>query len=111
MTINYKWSVNQLDCYPTRNDKVNVVAKVHWTVIGLENDLSARVSGCTTLKLDNNEPFTQYDQLTPEQVVSWVKHTISHDTETTDPEETIQRLIQQKKTPSIIKPQLPWQNQ
>ena len=102
MAITYKWVIKQLDCLP------EVGGETDWIVIGTEDSYSARVYGSTNLILDAEAPFTPYDQLTPEQLIAWVKDAISKDDEKADPEEIVKPQIEKKKQPIVVKPELPW---
>lgn len=108
MAITYKWVIKQLDCLPEVGGETDVVFNVHWIVIGTEDSYSARVYGSTNLILDAEAPFTPYDQLTPEQLIAWVKDAISKDDEKADPEEIVKQQIEKKKQPIFVKPELPW---
>lgn len=68
--ITYTWDVTNMFCR-TVNGVANTVVKVHWYCTGVDEDNTYTYKSITTLTSDPNN-FTQYDQLTKDQVLSWI---------------------------------------
>lgn len=104
MSIVYTLNTTQLDCYPVGDDnKTNVVYRVHWAYIGRENDKSAGFGGTTDIPFNGTTPFTEYENLTPEQLSEWV---LSQWTA----EELAERQSIIAEQINSISPVLPWPN-
>ena len=77
----YEWKCEGLECYPEKNGLVNVVFKADWKVIGISETLNeesknitASLSGFQVLEeITDAENFKEFDQLTNEEVIGWVK--------------------------------------
>jgi hypothetical protein len=72
MAVAYTWSVLNMDAYPQQDGFQNVVCTIHWVCNGIDNGLTGTSPGATGVALDPAQPFTPYNQLTQDQVLSWV---------------------------------------
>jgi len=76
MAITYTWKLTGLKKYDAWQNTDHVVFQTYWKKIGTdENGNTGEFQGATPIdvkNLDTNN-FTPYDQLTEEQVLSWVK--------------------------------------
>lgn len=106
MTIN-TWAVVQMEAYPERNGKVDVVFTVHWTLTGSEAGFVGTVYGAQGVTVDPNAPFTPYANLTQEQVVGWVKAAMGAE-HVTALEASVANQINEQIAPSAVTPPLPW---
>jgi hypothetical protein len=106
MTIN-TWAVVQMEAYPERNGKVDVVFTVHWTLTGSEAGFVGTVYGAQGVTVDPNAPFTPYANLTQEQVVGWVKSALGAE-HVTALEASVANQINEQIVPSAVTPPLPW---
>lgn len=102
----FTWAITSMDCIPNQDGNANVVSNVHWTCSGVDGQYSASVYSTCGLGFEG-ENFTPYDQLTQEQVLSWIWGSGSVDKETV--ETAVAQQIQNQITPSIVSPQLPWE--
>ncbi len=71
------WTIEKLICKPTLNTLSNVVYQVYWTysksiTVNGEN-YSVKNNGITSVSDPEVNSFTQYDDLTKSQVLSWVQ--------------------------------------
>ena len=57
---------------PSENGLLHVVSSCRWSVTVIENNIKVSDYGYTQFDLPNNQDFTQYDDLTEEQVLQWV---------------------------------------
>ena len=78
--ITYNWDCRTVDSYPQSGDNLNLVYNVHWRVTGVSDELksddtpySASNIGTQSLNVSNVVEFIPFEDLTNEQVVSWVK--------------------------------------
>jgi len=74
--ITYNWNVEQMDTYPEKDGLTDVVFKVHWTLVGTEENYRGSVYGTVLVTLDEESIYTPYNELTQEQVVGWIKESL-----------------------------------
>ena len=76
MSITYTWEVINIRT-TTVNNTQNVVVQTYWRKIGEdENGYKGTFNGATPFSVDNMPPgtsFIPFDQLTEEDVLSWIK--------------------------------------
>jgi hypothetical protein len=106
MTIN-TWAVIQMDAYPERDGKSDVVFTVHWTLTGSEAGFVGTAYGAQGVTVDPNAPFTPYANLTQEQVVGWVKSALGAE-HVAALEASVANQINEQIVPSAVTPPLPW---
>lgn len=71
MAIVYTWCFPTLDVIYSEDGFQNVVQTVHWTYTAVDGDYTASSYGTVGLPAPG-QPFTAYDDLTPEIVQGWV---------------------------------------
>ena len=71
MAIVYTWGFPALDVIYSEDGFQNVVHTVHWTYTAVDGDYTASSYGTVGLPAPG-QPFTAYDDLTPEIVQGWV---------------------------------------
>jgi hypothetical protein len=113
MSIEYKWSVAAMKCYPEYEGFENVVFTVHWRLAGKDGKYHEDTFGSVKLKLDPDHEYIPYEQLTQEQVLGWVKSAMDSSTNpqtrtSTQWEEFIAAKIEKQKNPTVVQPKLPW---
>ena len=106
-----EWNVTQLDCYPELDGKTDVVFTAHWNVTANETvgeeTYTGYVYGSIGLTLDPEEPYTEYANLTKDQVIGWVKAAMGEETVTATEANVLQQ-IEDQKNPKVVSPALPW---
>lgn len=120
MAITYDWIIERIEVIPELDGKTQVVSSVHWRLNGSEPDEAGRlddkerplvfkatVYDSLGVPFEPDYPFTPYDQLTKEQVVSWVQNILGPD-QVAEYEAIIVATIQKQKTPDITAPPIPW---
>ena len=107
MTIRYEWKIEEMDSYPSHNGKNNVVYNIKWRCDAIEDDYCAKLYGITSVTFDDSSPFTEYDNLTNDQVVEWVKSSMK-DEEIFKIESDLLEEINDKKNPKSVINSLPW---
>ena len=79
MGYTYEWKLTGIKKQNT-DELSNVVVNTYWNVKAVdENGYSGSFTGATPLSLNalNPQTFTEYNNLTEEQVLSWVKEIVS----------------------------------
>lgn len=105
MTITYTWTIDSLPNYPFADGEQNVVFQVNWTLTGTDGTYTASEQGSTGVNYVVGQPYTPYNQLTKEQVLSWVQSAMTSETLALY-QKWISDSIQQQKNEEIIP--LPW---
>jgi len=105
--ITNTWAVIQMDAYPERDGKTDVVFTVHWTLTGSEAGFMGTAYGAQGVTVDPDAPFTAYDGLTQDQVVGWVKNALGAE-HVTALEASVANQINEQIVPSVVTPPLPW---
>lgn len=86
MAITYSWKVTTLKVKNIGDDRKNAVVQVYWEKIGTdENGKSGVFYGATSFTADlgdNSGPFIPFEDLTDQDVISWIKKVVVGDYET-----------------------------
>lgn len=110
MAITYSWKVTSLKVKNVSENKQNAVVQTYWQKIGTdENGNEGTFSGATPFTVDptdNSGPFIPFDQLTEENVLTWIKSVVVGTYEA-HVNEQIQKQIDQKVNP-VTDVSLPW---
>lgn len=73
MAITYAWVIRHIMNYPSFSGKENVVCKIQWQYRGVDETGTASVRGdITDVEFQPNQPFTPFEDLTENQVLSWI---------------------------------------
>lgn len=74
MTIQFIWSIVQLDSFAHLEGNADVVQLVHWKITGTDGVHTATAAGATHIPyVDEGSAFTEYKALTEAEVLNWVK--------------------------------------
>jgi hypothetical protein len=71
MSISFKWSITKLKVTPELVGKINVVVSADWFVQAIDNANQMSAAAAGNCKFVLGDSFTDYDQLTEEQVLNW----------------------------------------
>ena len=74
---NYKWVISATPCKSKEGVLENVVSKIHWRLEASNENHIAETYGVVSLPEPTGTDFTPYEQLTKDQVVSWVVSILS----------------------------------
>lgn len=107
MAITYDWIVEQMEAYPEKDGFENVVFTCHWRANAADGNYTATSYGSVGVTLDPDADFTPYENLTQEQVVSWVKDALGSE-QVADIERGLAGQIDNLKNPPVVRPPLPW---
>lgn len=76
----FDWIISAMECKVKEDNLSDVVILVHWrynaTSVVEEKEYFAGTYGATSMPLPTGEDFTPYNDLTKEQVVSWLENTL-----------------------------------
>ena len=73
LDINYNWTINPLEAYPTQAGETDVVFTAHWQLHATTGSYGATSIGTQGLTYQAGTPFTPFNELTLEQVTGWVE--------------------------------------
>jgi hypothetical protein len=107
MATTYIWAVAQMDAYPERDGKTDVVFTVHWTLTGSEAGFVGNSYGTVGVTVAAGAPFTPYADLTQDQVIGWAKSAMGNE-QVAAYEDAVANQINEQVVPSVVTPRLPW---
>jgi hypothetical protein len=107
--MKYTWAIKQLNVIPSKGQHTDVVHSIEWDVTGVDGDDSASTSGALSINTDNVQNFVAYENLTEEQVLSWLFAVLGQDGKQ-KAEAQVQAVIEAKRSTVAIVPKasLPW---
>lgn len=108
MDISYSFKVTNIYCYPTYQSLENLVFTVIWDFIGSDGTYSSNVLGSTEIPYDSNAEYTPYQNLTEQEVISWIEQYIDPETLQNAKDLITSRIEEASRPPAIINPKLPW---
>lgn len=76
-TVTYK--VRQLKQTPQVGEHSNVVNNVMWSVVGTDGANTVVLEGSSPLVINDDGSFTEFNDLTESQVLTWVKDALGED--------------------------------
>ena len=104
----FNWDCKTVDVYPTAGDNTNVVYNVHWRLTGTSdqtdadgNAYVASVIGTQVLDTENITDFVAFEDLTNEQVATWVQDAMGAEQVTTL-QENVDNQINTLITPTSV---------
>lgn len=106
LEMTYRWEINELKTSDVKSLN-NVVVVVKWMKIGTDKDGNEGVfAGTTPFKNVDANNFIEFEQLSEEIVLGWVKAVVVGSYENHVDTKIIESILS-KKTPKVAKP-LPW---
>jgi hypothetical protein len=70
--MKFRTIITHFDIYPSKDKLTNVIKKVYWKVECIDNGKYYFETGEYLLPIASDKDFTAYDNLTKEQVLSWL---------------------------------------
>lgn len=101
------WKIEQLNCKPSFDGKTNVVETIHWRLNGVDGDYATSVYGSQGVTYEEGSPFTDYDSLTEETVIEWLKDALGAEQVATY-ETGVNSQLEALKNPTVVSPPLPF---
>ena len=104
----YKWIISALNCVPKEDEMTDVVSIVHWrriadTFLGAE-PLQVSIYGTMNCGQPSETDFTAYQDLTYEQICSWLEAGLNVSELDASLDSQIKNII----NPPIVNLPLPW---
>jgi hypothetical protein len=109
MEINYSWTINPLEAYPTASSETDVVFLAHWQFHATTSSYSALLIGAQSLIYSSGSAFTSFNDLTLEQVTGWVTESMGSGSVDRMKENLAAQIVNQIKPPSVTLTS-PWLN-
>lgn len=109
MSATFTWTIANMQVVPQLDDETDVVVQATWVCTGVQEvngktyTNSAEGAGSFSAP-QQGQPFTPYDQLTQEQVLTWVWQTISQE----KIESSVQGVLNNEINPPTVELPLPW---
>jgi hypothetical protein len=109
MAITYTWAVKSIK---VKNEELNedVVVQTYWTKTGVdENGNEGVFHGATPFTrdpTDSSGPFIPFEQLTEQDVLSWIQSQVTNTYED-HVNERILKMIEEKAAP-VVEKTMPW---
>ncbi len=109
MANTYTWVISQLDCYPTQDNKTDVVFTVHWRRQATDGTHTADIYGSQSVTLDPSATYIPYAELTEADVIGWLEDAMGAETLEAQ-KAALDKQIEDQINPPVIRPPLPWSN-
>lgn len=108
MPNTYAWVIEQLDCYPQKDGRQDVVFTVFWHRQATNNaGHLGDVYGSQEITLNPMAPFTPYADLTFAQICGWLVDAMGAD-RVAELDAALDRQIAAQINPPVVTPPLPW---
>jgi hypothetical protein len=108
MANTYTWVISQLDCYPTQDNKTDVVFTVHWRRQATDGSgHNGDIYGSQAITLNPDETFVPYANLTQAEVIGWLEAAMGAETLAAQ-EAALDKQIADQINPPTTSPPLPW---
>lgn len=98
------WIISSMDTKPSEDGLTDVVATVHWRRQAKDGEYFADVYGAMGCAAPDPMAFTPYNELTFDQVCSWLD--ANEKVELLD--QALDKQIENQKNPPIVQLPLPW---
>jgi hypothetical protein len=73
MTYNWIFNDQSFQCAKALDGLTNVVECIHWQYESTDGTTSGVITGCNGFTAPTSEDFIPYEQLTKEQIISWLE--------------------------------------
>lgn len=70
--INYNWKFPLMEC-KNEGSLEKIIVLIPWILEGEKDGFKSNVYGTASLSLPTEENFTPYEELTKEQVITWIE--------------------------------------
>ena len=100
----FNWQIEQLNCYPQSDNKTNVVFNIHWRCIGTDGNYTGTVYSTASVPAPTDS-FTQFADLTLDQVLGWLW---ANGVDQTATETAVQQQIDNQINPPVLNLNPPW---
>lgn len=105
--MQYLWNIEQIEVCPEKDGKQNIVAYVFWKLTAEDGQFTSSHYGSSFVPFDKDGEFTDYNNLTKDEIVGWVKEAIGDD-EISNLKKMLSESIDSLKNPPTVILPLPW---
>jgi hypothetical protein len=113
MAINYFWTINPLEAYPTASGENDVVFTAHWQLHATEEangtTYAVQSYGTQGLTYQSGSPFIPFNELTLETVQGWVENAMGEE-QVNSMKTGLANTIANQINPPSVTLQSPWLN-
>jgi len=113
MAVNYFWTINPLEAYPTASGETDVVFTAHWQLRATEQvdetTYAATTYGTQGLTYQSGSPFIPFNELTLETVQGWVENAMGEE-QVNNMKIGLANTIANQINPPSVTLQSPWLN-
>lgn len=102
----YNWEIASLECHARKDNKRNIVYIIHWRANATDDVYVATIYGSQEVEYKADQPFTEFKDLTENQVKQWLFSELGDKKEAV--ELMLDEKIKEQKEPLVVKPKLPW---
>ena len=107
MSNTYTWTITNLQCLPTHEGKSNVVCSVGFSVSATDGVNTASVPNTLMMSYDENQNFIEYEGLTSDTVLGWVRNALGADG-ISSTQANLDEILSKLANPPVITRTLPW---
>ena len=108
MTTQFQWAVNSMTAYPQYAGETDVVFSISWVLSATDGTYNSATYGSVDTTYVAGSPFTQYSDLTIDQVNSWVADALGPDGIAKAQADCDASIAAQQDTSKPVTPPLPW---
>ena len=113
MAVNYFWTINPLEAYPTASGESDVVFTAHWQLHATEQvnetTYAAQSIGTQQLNYQSGSAFIPFNELTLETVQGWVENAMGEE-QVNNMKIGLANTIANQINPPSVTLQSPWLN-
>ncbi len=73
MTYNWIFNDQSFQCAKTLDGLTNVIETIHWNYEVTDGTTTGVIAGCNGFAAPTSEDFIPYEELTKEQIISWLE--------------------------------------
>lgn len=107
--INYFWTINPLECYPTSPEGPDYVFTAHWQLHAQTGSYSAQSIGTQAVTGSPSGSFIPFENLTLEIVQGWVEEAMGEE-RVNQIKESLAQTIENQINPPVVTLPSPWLN-
>jgi hypothetical protein len=73
--MKYNWIFNDqsFQCIKSLDDLTNVIETIHWQYEATDDIISGVIIGCTGFAAPTEEEFIPFEELTKDEIISWLE--------------------------------------
>jgi hypothetical protein len=73
MEYNWIFSEDSFQCAKALDGLTNVIECIHWKYEATDGNISGVIAGCNGFAAPTSEDFIPYEELTKEEIISWIE--------------------------------------